>query len=53
MRFLSSGTRQGDDWVRSIFNSLDDILRLKSIDCEIPLREIYDKVEISSQPAGV
>jgi Uma2 family endonuclease len=40
-------TRHGDDWILSIFTSLDDTLRLTSIDCEIALREIYDKVEFS------
>jgi Uma2 family endonuclease len=41
-------TRRGDDWVLSIFTSLDDTLRLSSIDCEIALREIYDRVEFSA-----
>ena len=42
-------TRRGDDWVLSVFTSLDDTLRLASIDCEVPLREIYDKVEFSEE----
>ena len=42
-------TRHGDDWVLSIFTSLDDTLRLTSIDCEIALREIYDKVEFTGE----
>jgi Uma2 family endonuclease len=40
-------TRRGDDWILTVFTSLDDTLRLTSIDCEIALREIYDKVEFS------
>jgi Uma2 family endonuclease len=36
--------RQGDDWLLSELSDLDDTLRLTSIDCEIPLREIYAKV---------
>jgi Uma2 family endonuclease len=40
-------TRRGDDWILSVFTSLDDTLRLASIDCEIALREIYHKVEFS------
>jgi Uma2 family endonuclease len=44
-------TRQGDDWILTVFSKLDDILRLASIDCEIPLREIYDKVEFSGEAA--
>jgi Uma2 family endonuclease len=42
-------TRQGDDWVLSTFTSLDDTLRLASIDCDVSLREIYDKVEFSAE----
>ncbi len=42
-------TRRGDDWVLSVFTSLDDTLRLASIDCEVALREIYDKVEFSGE----
>jgi Uma2 family endonuclease len=37
-------TRQGDDWVLTALSSLDDILRLASIGCEVPLREIYARV---------
>ena len=29
--------RQGDDWILTVFSKLDDVLRLVSIDCEIPL----------------
>jgi Uma2 family endonuclease len=43
-------TRRGDDWLLSIFSSLDDKLGLTSIDCEISLREIYDRVKFSSDP---
>jgi Uma2 family endonuclease len=46
-------TRQGDDWILSVFSKLDDTLRLTSIDCEIPLREIYDKVDLAGEPAGL
>lgn len=42
-------TRRGDDWILSVFSSLDDTLRLDSIDCEIALREIYDKVEFTGE----
>jgi Uma2 family endonuclease len=38
--------RQGDVWVRSEFKGLDDMLQLPSIDCAIPLREIYAKVQL-------
>ncbi|HWE36620.1 MAG TPA: Uma2 family endonuclease [Isosphaeraceae bacterium] len=43
---VERSTRRGDEWVLTEFNSLDDILRLESIDCSIPLREIYDKVPL-------
>jgi Uma2 family endonuclease len=36
--------RRGELWVFSEMNDLDDELQLKSIDCTVPLREIYDKV---------
>ena len=36
--------RRGELWVLSEMNDLDDELQLKSIDCTVPLREIYDKV---------
>jgi Uma2 family endonuclease len=44
-------TRQGDDWVLSTFTSLDDMLRLASIGCEVSLHEIYDKVEFAGESA--
>jgi Uma2 family endonuclease len=42
-------TRRGDDCVLSVFTRPDDTLRLASIDCEVSLREIYDKVEFSGE----
>ncbi|HZW35127.1 MAG TPA: Uma2 family endonuclease [Isosphaeraceae bacterium] len=44
--------RQGDDWVLTEFRNLDDRLRLTSIDCEIPLREIYARVEFPEEKAA-
>jgi Uma2 family endonuclease len=38
-------TRHGDDWLFSAYDSLDASLKLESIGCEIPLREIYAGVE--------
>ena len=38
-------TRQGDDWVLTELNRLEDTLRLTSIGCEVSLREIYAKVD--------
>jgi Uma2 family endonuclease len=42
-------TRRGDDWILTVFTSLDDTLRLASIDCAVPLRDIYDRIEFSSE----
>jgi Uma2 family endonuclease len=46
-------TRRGDDWVLSVFTRLDDRLRLASIDCEVALREIYERVEFSGDAPEV
>jgi Uma2 family endonuclease len=39
--------RQGEEWVLSECNRLDDELRLESIGCRIPLREVYARVEVA------
>ena len=41
--------RQGEDWLLTVSRSLDESLRLASIDCEIPLREIYAKVKLPGE----
>jgi Uma2 family endonuclease len=38
--------RRGQDWVLTEWNSLDESLRLDSIEGDVPLREIYAKVVI-------
>jgi len=38
--------RQDKRWVLTELGSLDDKLGLVSIQCEIPLREIYAKVDL-------
>ena len=38
--------RRGQDWVLTEWNSLDESLRLDSIEGEVPLREIYAKVSL-------
>jgi len=43
---------QGDDWLLSAQDRLDDTLRLTSIDCSIRLREIYARVGLSDQAMG-
>jgi Uma2 family endonuclease len=42
-------TRQRNDWLLTELNQLDDTLRLESIDCTVPLREIYAKIEFPAQ----
>jgi Uma2 family endonuclease len=37
-------------WILSDFDRLDDLLRLDSIGCVIPLREIYDRIEVDEGP---
>jgi Uma2 family endonuclease len=40
--------RRGNDWVLTEMNDLDDTLQLTSIECQIPLREIYARVNFSA-----
>jgi Uma2 family endonuclease len=42
--------RQGDDWLPTEFRSMDDTLSLASIDCHLPLREIYAKIVFPEAP---
>ncbi len=37
--------RHNEQWILTEFGSLNDVVRLTSIDCELPLREIYAKVD--------
>ena len=39
---------QGEHWVLTEYANLEDVLALDSANCHIPLREIYDKVELAS-----
>ena len=36
--------RQENSWILTEFQSLEDILPLISIQCDLPLHEIYDRV---------
>jgi Uma2 family endonuclease len=40
-------TRQGQEWLLCELNRPEDVLRLASIGCEVPLGEIYAKVEFA------
>jgi Uma2 family endonuclease len=37
--------RQGNDWLLSVFSLADESLRIDSIDCTIPLEQIYARVK--------
>lgn len=41
--------RRGDLWVIGDLRSLAEVLHLESIDCQIPLSEIYYQVELESE----
>ena len=41
--------RGGDLWMFGDLRSLDDVLHLESIDCQIPLSEIYYQIEMESE----
>jgi len=45
-------TRQPDGrWLLSAFDKPDDLVPFESIQCQVPLRDIYDKVELESKDA--
>lgn len=44
-RLVERFRRRGDEWVLNDWEGPEDALRLDSIGCEVPLREIYDRVE--------
>jgi Uma2 family endonuclease len=39
--------RQGSRWVLREAGRLDDTIRLESIECDVALRDVYDKVEVA------
>ena len=43
--------RQGTQWLLTEFRAFEESLSLISIECELPLRNIYRRVEFSEQPA--
>ena len=43
--------RQGTQWLFTEFRAFEESLSLTSIECELPLRNIYRRVEFSEQPA--
>ena len=46
--FIEHHEKQADGrWVHNVFDGLDDTFRISSIDCEVPMREIYDRVDVA------
>ena len=46
-------TRRGEDWMLTEFSNLDSVLRLDSIGCDVPLRQIYAKTPLAeTTPRG-
>ena len=43
--------RHNEQWILTEFGSPDDIVQLTSINCELPLREVYAKVEFPPNDA--
>ncbi len=49
--FVEHFNKQADNnWVYQSYSEISDILRIKTIDCELSVREIYDRVEFEIQP---
>ena len=42
-------TRQGVAWLVTEFRQLDQSLQLASIGCDVPLREVYARIEFPSK----
>jgi len=49
--FVEHYVRRGSKWELSDISGLDDALQLESIQCELALRDIYDKVEFPAVAA--
>jgi Uma2 family endonuclease len=46
--FVEHFTKQdNDDWIYRSYGTLEDDLKIESIECKLSLREIYDRVELS------
>ena len=44
--------RQGEQWVLSELSGLAGILHLPSIECHLPLKDIYEKIEFPAEAAS-
>jgi len=46
--FVEHFTKQGNgSWVYQSYGAIDDFLKIETIDCQLNLREIYDRVELT------
>jgi len=51
--YLTQYIRQGDGfWLQREYNSLDEIVKIESLDCELPMKEIYRRVTFE-EPSGL
>ena len=49
--FVEHFAKQADDnWIYRSYGAIDDILNLETIECELSLREIYDRIEFEILP---
>lgn len=49
--FVEHFTKRSDgNWIYKSYGNMDDILIIETIDCELSLREIYDRVELKEPP---
>jgi Uma2 family endonuclease len=44
--------RQGETWLLTVYTAPDAVLTLRSIGCDVPLREIYDRVYFNEPRGG-
>ena len=40
--------RQGEQWLLTVFHTAEEVLPLVSIDCELPLKHVYRRIEFTS-----
>lgn len=51
--FIEHHEKQSDGrWVHNAFDGLDDTFRIPSVGCEIPVSEIYDRVDLPTDDAA-
>ncbi len=49
--FVEHFTKQADgNWIYKSFGALEDVLSIKSVECELSLSEIYDRIEFEIEP---